>query len=905
MRLLRSIPTAIILLLLLTTGALQIAQAQGPPNVDYMLGGHTGNLTDAKVAPNNTYYATAGGDGTVKLWNVANNKMIRTVAYTGNYILAVQFTADSNTLIVAGNDANIRVYDVATGKFLKRIATAGITSISLSIDDKTLAVGSSDGNIYLYNYKTGLRIKTLSGHSGGTYAVAFSPADANLLISGGADRIIRCWKLPSGASVPLIAHTGIIRTLAFNPANPDVFASGSDDTTVRLWQVSTATLLNTLVGHSAIIWDVTFSPDGKSLGSVGNDYNLCLWDNPSGFLRKTIPHSGPVFSVMAYPDSASYLTGTGGSDCYLRQWSVSDGSLLYQSTYHYQPVTTTVVAANNQEYVDLNWNEVVRHNQIDGSVIEKFYGLDIYNYSQDSTLLLYNAGAGGVSLKRLSTGAILRTFPVTGAWAACLLADGSVATYDGTWLRVWKQSDGSLLRSYNISSSYTARFSPDGSMLSVGNANTVFIYKTSDGTLKYTLQDSPVGISGTPNMTWSTDSTRFGLLSYDQGGAIRVWDLTTQTIVSLTTPPPGTTYSNMAFSPMGDLVAIYGVDNNSTRSLTFVPTYLGGDYIYYDAEMAPGVTTLAFTADASHLLVGRSDATQLSVFNPYPMSLASVTVAPYKVQGGLESAIGTVNLNLPVQGDGVSVSLYSSDSTLVTIPDSVMVAKGEASAIFTINTSSVTTNQIVTIYATVNGVTRSTILLLEPATPVTALSLAPATVFGGYNTLGVVTIGAKAPAGGLWVTVASDNVSALVPQMVLIPAGKKSTTFNIRTSPVTAKRKVNITATHGGKSAVATLTLNPISIASLVLIPNVVSGGDDSLGFVTLSAPAPKDTVITLKSANTAVAAPSVKTVLIRAGQTVGIFYIDTNAVAVNTDVVISAAAPGANTAKATLTVTP
>jgi len=65
-------------------------------------------------------------------------------------------------------------------------------------------------------------------------------------------------------------HTAAVWRVAFSP-DGKFLASGSGDNTVKIWQVD-GKLLRTLEGHRAAVWGVAFSPDGKIIasGSVDN-----------------------------------------------------------------------------------------------------------------------------------------------------------------------------------------------------------------------------------------------------------------------------------------------------------------------------------------------------------------------------------------------------------------------------------------------------------------------------------------------------------------------------------------------------------------------------------------------------------------------------------------------------------
>jgi hypothetical protein len=208
---------------------------------------------------------------------------------------------------------------------------------------------------------------------------------------------------------------------------------------------------------------------------------------------------------------------------------------------------------------------------------------------------------------------------------------------------------------------------------------------------------------------------------------------------------------------------------------------------------------------------------------PGPAALSTLSLNPSNVTGG-NSSQGTVTLTSAAPSGGALVALSSSNTNVASAPPSVNVPAGATSASFNVTTRSVTASTSVTISASYNGVARSALLNVQPvATPqpvtLSTLSLNPSAVTGGGSTQGTVVLSGPAPSGGASVALASGNANvAPVPASVNIPAGATSAAFTVTTRSVTSSTGVTISASYGGVTRTATLTVNAAQAGDTVAI---------------------------------------------------------------------------------------
>ncbi len=127
----------------------------------------------------------------------------------------------------------------------------------------------------------------------------------------------------------LLGHSAVVNGLAFTPDSRSVL-SGSDDGTLRLWDVERGESLRVMQGYTACLYDLDWSPDGTRLASAGSDTLVTLWE-VAGRGGETLPrvlrgHRWSVYGVGWSPDGSRLASS--GWDNAIRLWDPATGTCV-------------------------------------------------------------------------------------------------------------------------------------------------------------------------------------------------------------------------------------------------------------------------------------------------------------------------------------------------------------------------------------------------------------------------------------------------------------------------------------------------------------------------------------------------------------------------------------------------
>jgi WD40 repeat protein len=500
------------------------------------LSGHSNFVSSVALSPDGKMLASGSGDKTIKLWDVASGREIRTLSGHSYPVLSVAFSPDGRTLVSASGDKTIKLWDVASGREIRTLSGHSdiVYSVAFSPDGRTLASGSNDKTIKLWDVASGRLINTLSGHLGFVLSVAFS-RDGKTLASGSWDNTIKLWDVASGREIrTLRGHSNFVSSVAFSP-DGRTLASGSFDKTIKLWDVASGREIRTLSGHSDVVASVAFSPDGRTLASGSGDHTIKVWDVASGREIKTLSgHSSAVASIAFSPDGRTLASGS--FDKTIKLWDVASGSEIKTFSGHSYPVLSvafspdgrTLASASGDHTIKLwdvaSGNEIRTlsgHSEVVYAVAFSPDGRTLASASWDNIIKLWDAARGRRirTLSGHSSAVDSVTFSPDGGTLASASGDHTI--------KLWDVASGREIRTLSGHSNVvvSVAFSPDGRTLASGGGDhTIKLWEVASGREIRTFSGHS---SAVDSVAFSPDGRTLASGSGD--GTISIWDIASGT----------------------------------------------------------------------------------------------------------------------------------------------------------------------------------------------------------------------------------------------------------------------------------------------------------------------------------------------------------------------------------------
>jgi len=253
--------------------------------------------------------ATADLAHHVHVWDGLTGELIATWRAHYDAIRGLQMvSAAGRTLLVSGSvDGTICAWHPITGELEQRIVVPSPVSC-LAVGGEgspAVAAGSNDGSIRTWDLMSARPLESFRAHRDAVTSVEYGrDADAQILVSGGLDRIVNVWNVSAGERVlGLAGPTGsILDVVTCRLGQRVAVAAASSDESIWVWDGRTGEELLQLKQHSGAVTCLSVAQVAGAavLASGSADMTVRLWDLSAGVDRGTLlGHLGGIRAVCA------------------------------------------------------------------------------------------------------------------------------------------------------------------------------------------------------------------------------------------------------------------------------------------------------------------------------------------------------------------------------------------------------------------------------------------------------------------------------------------------------------------------------------------------------------------------------------------------------------------------------
>lgn len=532
---------------------------------------NSNKLEAMAISRDEKFCASADLDGSIKIWENASGKLLKTLHRQDIY--DIMFTPDNRSLIITSFTPT-EVYNLHTGAstFLGNFQyTHGL---DISADGKWIATVSdgtfNNGLACIWDAKT-FQLKDSFRVGVANDNVKFSNSGRQAAFYG--NKTIELWTVDKPALLKKMeGHSRQVKFLLFDKKDGQLI-SVSNDSTAILWNAKNGKQLQVFRGHQETVWEAAFHPAGKKIITVSSDKTARIWNSYSGKLLKTISAENWIYKVQISGDEKQYILTDAGGNCSV--WDTVTDTLLYTFKAGDETLYYANFLKNGHELLAGNYDPMLsRWDMLSGKKIMT-YGL--FNdritslaLSNNEKYLVTTTRGGHATKIDVTTGKVIfwvSPFTLSDDWATSaafhpndsLIAvsggyestvlfnqdgdlegyaddktdtyeSGSVFSPDGKYLLHTDNSTAQLTRMTDnkrvltvdsITSFSPQRFSPDGNYLITGGNNFIKIWSVSTQQLLIRVSTEAMFPS---NIAVSPDSKYF-LCVDPHDNILEVWEM--------------------------------------------------------------------------------------------------------------------------------------------------------------------------------------------------------------------------------------------------------------------------------------------------------------------------------------------------------------------------------------------
>jgi WD40 repeat protein len=561
------------------------------------LTGHTEEITSVSFSPDGKKLLSSSSDerfitknkdiNCLKMWDLTAGKELAIFSKQKGPVNAATFSPDGKKIASGSDDNSIKIWDAETGKELQTLTghTENIYSVSFSPDGKKIASSSWEsrglglGSIKIWEAETGKEIHTLTRYTNTVTFVNFSPDGKKIASGGSHDNDIHIWDAETGKELQtLTGNIFSVTSVSFSPDGKRLLSSSGrsfddnkESTNLKMWDLSTGKELVGLFNkQKGLVTAATFSPDGKSIVSGGEDGKITIWTAGEKFDRA--PLQGEMSDIVGM-DMKNNKIIAWNSEGQIKYWDFKTGEKINEHNLACEIEGGCLLDDGKNLIV---WDDLFNLWLID--ITDEKPKIEIDGNEHPITVFFTNKKTtktinkkGELKTFDLETGTEIKS-TLLGSW------NGSNATFspDGKKIarsdkhpdsiKIWEAETGKEVQTLrNIFEIYSLSFSADGKKIASGDwRGDIKIWNADTGKELQTLTGHTDTIT---SLSFSPDGKKLLSASSNlddekkDNNHLKMWDLSTGKELAVFSKQKGSVYA-ATFSPNGKKVASGSYDNS-------------------------------------------------------------------------------------------------------------------------------------------------------------------------------------------------------------------------------------------------------------------------------------------------------------------------------------------------------
>jgi len=311
-----------------------IPSSEPPPLV--CKGHRGGGINSVSFHPIFSLLASAGEDGSVKLWDSESGEFMKTLkGHTGS-VQHVAFDDKGGKLLSCSSDLSLKIWDAEQEYVCVKTLRGHSHNVSMAKflrgdQEGTIASTGRDGAIKFWDLQTGFCTHTIQPTSDPPVwirAMAISPSGRSF-VTGGNDGAVIVWDTEGKkARHEMRGHEHVVNAVAYPPVDAggdekgkeNMVVSAGRDKTVRVWDAATGVEVCIFRNHSNWVRGVLIHKSLNYVLSVSDDRSMMVFDYKNRRMVREIKEAGGHFVQTLDMHKTLGIVVTGGVDNEVRIW---------------------------------------------------------------------------------------------------------------------------------------------------------------------------------------------------------------------------------------------------------------------------------------------------------------------------------------------------------------------------------------------------------------------------------------------------------------------------------------------------------------------------------------------------------------------------------------------------------